>query len=196
MKNKLITLSLVCLRTCLEALRSYPASMSRSSHLVCTGTYCKIQFIKDLKSSLKCFLEELSAVFFKKDNLRSKSWWLSAFYAFSIQSMVRAGLKLLLVDVNPANFLIPPVDHRWPTIQNYLSVALHLFIATSSNYDPLMKDYSIVASTPVSKAEEEKTSDEYFTAAQVAVKQNTWNSNGIASSMQYLQTLFRDGGEV
>jgi hypothetical protein len=48
-----------------------------------------------------------------------------------------------------------------------------LFIAASSSYDPLIKDYSTFVSMLTSKTKEEKTSEEHFKAAQRTVKQDT-----------------------
>jgi len=151
-----------------------------------------VRCIQRLRNSIRICWKELSAVFFKKDNLRSRSWWLSAFYAFSIQSMVRTGIQIL-VDFETDDSL-PIGDRQNDAVKGYFSDALHLFIAASSSYDPLMKDYSTFASMPTSKTEEEKTSEEYFKVAQRAVKQDTWVTQGIGNSMQYLQTLFEDCG--
>jgi len=193
-KNNLITLSFICLRTCLEALRMFPNCMIENPHLDCTRNKCKVRCIADLEKSLNSFLTELSKVFFKKDNLRSRDWWLSAFYTFCIQAMVRRGLQELISYRNIDDPSHP--DHtKWSAVQQYLIIAVRLFVAITGSYDPLVKDYSAIGVTSILKTVGEKASDENFKAAQIAVKQEIWNSNGIANSIQYLQNLFEDNGE-
>lgn len=99
-----------------------------------------------------------------------------------------------MVNPNPDKS-VRPDSRQWRAVQNYLSVALRLFIATSSHYDPLVRDYSVVYSASRLKTKEEYALDEHFKAAQVAVQQDTWKSNGIENSMQYLQNLFEDTEE-
>jgi hypothetical protein len=85
--------------------------------------------------------------------------------------MVRTRIKLL-VNFKTDDSL--PIDYRQNNaIKGYFSDALHLFIAASSSYDPLIKDYSTFVSMLTSKTKEEKTSEEHFKAAQRTVKQDT-----------------------
>lgn len=100
--------------------------------------------------------------------------------------MVRRGLQELVND---------PDHPQWSAVQRYLIIAVRLFIATTGTYDPLIKNYAADISAPLPKTEEEKASDEHFKAAQVAVKSDTWNSNGIKDSMHYLRTLFEDNDD-
>jgi hypothetical protein len=103
--------------------------------------------------------------------------------------MVRTGIQIL-VDFKTDDSL--PIDDRQnDAVKGYFSDALYLFIVASSSYDPLMKDYSTFASMPTSKTEEEKISEEHFKAAQRAVKQDTWISQGIGNSMQYSRLFLR-----
>jgi hypothetical protein len=167
--------------------------MDESPHGACVFVHCRVHCISGLEFALKVFLKELSQVFFKKDNLRSKNWWLSAFYAFCIQGLVRRGLMDLvgsgrsdgLTDYHP----------QWFSVNQYLYIALRLFVATSGVYDPLSADYSPENPFHATKTEVEKTSDQDFKAAQDAVRQGTWKSNGISGSMHYLQDLFDDTGD-
>jgi hypothetical protein len=149
-----------------------------------------IKSIETLETYLKMFLTESSRVFFKKDNLRSRTWWLSMFYGLCIQSMVRRGLIAILE-------YYPWKQHaRHSAIKEYLQIALRLFVATSGTYDPLMKSYS--ANDPLAfwKTKEEKARDQNFKAAQQVVKQENWAFLGISGSMQFLRNLFQDSGEI
>ncbi len=71
-------------------------------HALCEDYLCKVDCIANLTSALALYLEELSRVFFKKENMRSKSWWLSAFYSLCIQSRVRRCLIKLVNTETPS----------------------------------------------------------------------------------------------
>jgi hypothetical protein len=116
----------------------------------------------------------LSYVFFKKENLRGKTWWLSAFYSLVIQSVVR---RLLLKFVET----FPPAP---PSIKQYLHLAVRFFIASSGKFDPLACD--------LHPAEDEDR--EHYEAARLAVRQKEWKSLGIENSGDYLRKLFEDDG--
>ncbi len=152
-----------------------------------------MEVITKIEVHLGMFLKELSRVFFKKDNLRSKSWWLSAFYSFCIQSIVRRGLMELTDDFKRNEHIASSC--RSSPVREYLHLPLRLFVATSGIYDPLMKVYSLHDRLLFLKTDEEKALDDDFRAAQDAVKQDCWKSNGVSSSVQYLQNLFQDKGE-
>lgn len=195
-KDKLIALSLICLRTCLEALRIMHELTDYPSHGACGLAACKVESITNLETHLRMYLSELSRVFFKKDNLRSKNWWLSGFYSFCIQGIVRRGLMELIGD-KQRNEVTNFSQWSWQALatRQYLCLALRLFAATSGTHDPLMKEYSPHDIISILKTNDEKVREEDFTAAQDAVKQGNWKSRGISSSMQYLQNLFQDNGE-
>jgi hypothetical protein len=61
-------------------------------HKSCEGIQCRLDCINNIHMHLNTYSEALSTVIFKKENMRSKFWWLSAFYSLIIQSMVRIGL--------------------------------------------------------------------------------------------------------
>jgi hypothetical protein len=188
----LIALSLICLRTCLEALGVTPAGVQSSSHRACDPEQCKVECIRNLESCLEMYLNELSRVFFKQSNLRSKSWWLSAFYSFCIHSIVRRGL-IILVNIRHEYSI---VMSSLSVVKNYLIIALRFFVATSGIYDPLTKSTNPPESiTSETKLSLETDSDKHFKAAREAVKQETWTATGISGSMQYLQNLFQDHGQ-
>jgi len=189
-QDKIVTLSLICLRTCLEVLRSLPESLDYTSHRACTWGKCVIKSIETLETYLKMFLTESSRVFFKKDNLRSRTWWLSMFYGLCIQSMVRRGLIAIL------EYYPWKKRTRHYAIKEYLHIALRLFAATSGTYDPLMKNYAANDPLAFLKTKEEKTRDQNFKVAQQVVKQENWAFLSISGSMQFLRNLFQDKEEA
>jgi hypothetical protein len=130
-------------------------------------------------SSLELYVHELSRVFFKKENMRNKSWWLSVFYSFCIQSIVKHALIRLIGDVGPAT---------QPTLGAtlHLHLAVRLFIASSGSHDPLMPDYSI--EEPQSEEEAIRIKD--YELAQYASYQEQWPYFGIKSTKEFLELLF------
>ncbi|KIN03151.1 hypothetical protein OIDMADRAFT_95918, partial [Oidiodendron maius Zn] len=73
------------------------------------------------------YLDKLSKVMFLKENMSQKSCWLSIFYSLCIQCHVRKVIvKLAKTGLDDYNF------------KQYLHLALRLFIAASSAYDPLL----------------------------------------------------------
>jgi hypothetical protein len=123
-------------------------------------------------------LDALSKVFFKKENMRVKeTWWLSVFFSFTIQSLVRKLLQQLsyfLASGTAAN--------------QYLHLPIRLFIASSGDYDPLMRDY--VTLSKGKEADSSYISD--LEEAKTAVEQSSWASRDIFSSADYLRNLFED----
>jgi hypothetical protein len=174
-----------------------PECVQSSSHRGCDSEQCKVERISNLESCLEMFLNELSKVFFKKSNLRSKSWWLSAFYSFCIHSIVRRGLLILVQTRYKLALHETTLCSPCSVADNYLVVALRFFVATSGMYDPLtIGTNSPEIMTSETKTSPELISEEHFKIAQKAVKQETWKSYGISGSMQYLQTLYQDNEEV
>jgi hypothetical protein len=120
------------------------------------------------------YLNELSRVVFGKKNMRHKpTSWLSTFYSFCIQSVVR---KLLIAAGNP--------------YLDYLYNPIKLFIASSGRYDPLMGRWE--GSNFRNKPSEGQNPGD-LRSAQVAVRQPNWEEIGIESSAQYLKQLFGIG---
>lgn len=99
-EDQIISQSLICLRTCVEALRAKASGLLEPCwHTACELQSCKVGCIDNLNMHLSLFMRELSRVFFKKENLRNKRpWWLPAFYSFCIQSIVRRALIRLTQD--------------------------------------------------------------------------------------------------
>lgn len=183
MENYLIAQSLNCLRLCLEAMHGTTfGSMNTLSHTSCQANLCNVDCIQILEVSCQGYLTELSNVFFKKENLRDKAWWLSAFYSFCIQAHVRKALILL------EDYLGLEPRQR----ARYLHIAIRLFIASSGKYDPLIQDWSSQSETPSSEEERARAAD--YELAQSSVQQAEWVSNGVAGSGDYLKQLFEDDG--
>lgn len=113
--------------------------------------------------------------------MRNKSWWLSVFYSFCIQSIVRhALLRLIGITSEPAT---------QPTLgaTQHLHLAVRLFIATSGSYDPLMLDY---AKESDHQSEEEADRIRDYELAQYASYKHQWPYFGIKSTSEFLEHLF------
>jgi len=134
----------------------------------------------NVTSNLELYLDELSRVIFRKENLQSdRAWWLSAFYSLCIQNIVRELLVIIVRDFwdeyDKADTLAPKC---------YLHLALKLFLASSGGYDPVMSNYNSEESTKA-------TEINYFKLAQNAVDQPSWAGRNIRSSRDYLYRLFK-----
>lgn len=112
-----------------------------------------------------------------------KLWWMSGFYSFCIQSIVRRGL-LQLVGASPTG-----VSARYLAVEQYLHVAVRLFVASSRIHDPLVCDLPGCEPTCT---EEEVCKINECKLAQISVKQPVWKENGIKGSGHYLKRLFED----
>jgi hypothetical protein len=129
-------------------------------------------------------MTELSSVFFKKENMRSKSWRLSIFYSFCIQSIVRKAF-INLVGIGGS------IDACHGAKQ-YLHLAVRLFSASSGTYDPLMRNLAAESNNlPPDKA----SRFEDYKLAQFASQQESWASIGVTSSAEYLNYIFEDDGK-
>ncbi|KAH8749699.1 hypothetical protein F5882DRAFT_310679 [Hyaloscypha sp. PMI_1271] len=130
------------------------------------------------------YLDELARVLFKKENLRSKGpSWLSIFYSFCIQSLVRTSLRksLRFTTINGAS-------ETNVAANQYLYLPLRLFIASNSGFkDPLLSDESAGYGFP---------STEHSQQAGEAVNYADWNSSGNHNSGEYLNKIFQDDGSV
>ncbi|CZR70038.1 uncharacterized protein PAC_19939 [Phialocephala subalpina] len=175
--DRLIAQSLICLRSCFEVFRFNHSGLTfTDQHIYCSNSGCHVECIKQLHININIYLDELSRVFFKKENLRNKGpSWLSIFYSLCIQSLVRTAL-LVLSEWNAMNKT---------THEQYLYLPLRLFIAAySGSRDPLLSD----------DAAETGSSLEYFQQAREATNYTDWNSIGCQSSGEYLKLLFQDTG--
>jgi hypothetical protein len=134
--------------------------------------------------SITHYLDELAKVFFKKDNRRNKELsWLSTFYSFCIQSLVRTALLEITK--------IPTMTGTCatnPAATQYLYLPLRLFIASNSgSKDPLFSDEN---------SEIESPDSEDYKQAREAVNYADWSSTGIQNWGEYLKRLFQDDGST
>ena len=176
-----------CLRTCLEIMNLQVSLFAQVDggqaysclHGECLSLYpCKIKCTAKLTSYLNEYLDELSWVFFRKKDLRSKAWWLSIFYSFCIQAEVRRCLQSLTEGLK---------QFSW--VDEYLHLAVRLFIAASGTYDPL---FQLNLDTEEAAGVSEGTStNQDFGIARLAVFHT---SSGYASSGEYLKGIFEDTG--
>lgn len=185
----MVAKSLICLRSCLEALHIKTADLLLNPlHKACCSPSCKFTCLANLDLSLDNYLDELDRVFFNKENQHNReTWWLSAFYSFCIQSMVRRAL----IDLLDSHKSCPNYDGA----TQYLHLAVRLFIASSGAYDPLIKDLVPISVSPPTYRSV-ITRNERYENAQLAVQRIYWESKGIHSSADYLKHLFEDNGGV
>jgi hypothetical protein len=137
-QDQLIPHSLICLHTCLEAVRVNEVCKrlysGNSIRLFCSSSHCEHDFISSIAAHLDRFIVEPSKVLSLKENMNHKLWWLSVFYSLCIQSYVRR----ILLDL--ARNHVPPGTQQ-EGFKQYLHFALRLFIAASGAHDPLLVDY-------------------------------------------------------
>jgi hypothetical protein len=175
----------MCLRSCLIALRETKAGfLGIGSHHSCLSTACKVDCIRNLQFEIDHYINELSTAIFKKENIRNRKWWLSAFYSFCIQSFVRQAL-IILVDSNKEAIPSTGLNAR-----SYLHTAVRLFTAISGNSDPM--NQQAVAELSMQLDESEKFLIEQYQVAQLAVYQDRWTKMRLVSSGDYLKRLFED----
>ncbi|KAF7908460.1 uncharacterized protein EAF01_004215 [Botrytis porri] len=185
--NQLIAHSLTCLRTCVEALHVNTLGGFKDSHGACELATCKIDCIRDLELQVEQYLDELSRVIFLKENMRNRSWWLSAFYSLCIQGVIRQALILLSSNDHSETSGIEKL-----TSTQYLYIAIRLFSASSGTHDPLIQDWS--SQIAFRSAEVGAPSIEDYQNAQSAINQSQWKIRGIKKSGNYLKKLFEDNG--
>lgn len=162
--------------------------LDRFSHEKCS-TICEIDLVANLDASISRYLDELSRVFFLKDKMRNvRLWWLSGFYSLCIQSHVRTGL----IHLHAAPGAQENMGTKHVGAQQYLHLAVRLFVAYSRSYDPLVR-------VPLLGSESEP---EYrllmseVMVARLAVNHEIWAPAKITSSGEYLKQLFDDNGEA
>ncbi|KAH6714224.1 hypothetical protein BKA61DRAFT_607420 [Leptodontidium sp. MPI-SDFR-AT-0119] len=184
--DQLIAQSLICLRSCLEALRIKASGfLGKQRHVSCNSGLCKFECLEYVKLNISLYFDELSRVFFKKENMRNKTtWWLSAFYSFCIQSFVRRAL----LELEKESLVFATLASR-----DYLRDPVQLFVAISSLDDPLIRPLARDLSGKVkTNAMVEGPNLDDYEEARLAVGQNTWLTDGISGSYDYLTSLFGD----
>jgi hypothetical protein len=121
--------SLECLRSSLYFLTTLAYALEVPSHKECASSLCFDQPSRDLENHLKQYVNELSREIFRKKNLRGdRGWWLPTFYSLCIQSYVRKILDRLQTS-STAKKIDPEIT--------YLHLAVYLFEAVSSGFDPI-----------------------------------------------------------
>jgi hypothetical protein len=178
-KDELIAQSLICLRSSLEALRMKATSLqSENLHFDCGGpSLCKVEWMATLTMNQGLYFRELSRVLFKNGSSKEKkNWWLSTFYSFRIQALVRKALLELTKESEDALL----------QSQLYLHIPLRLFIAGSGAYDPLQTDFA----TPLNSKDRNEND---YEQARRAVRQREWCWKGIHDSGDYLKMIYQDG---
>jgi hypothetical protein len=158
--------------------------LSDPFHWECKKGECEFICVKNVQRSLTAYLNELDRVFFLKENKTDReSWWLSAFYSFCIQGRVRRALMDLASTHQTGDNLYG--------VQQYLHLAIRLFIAIPTKCDPLIDDPSLVTLLPAT-SDSPAGRKEQYKKAQLAVKQAHWASEGIGGFADYLKQLFED----
>ncbi|KAL1890239.1 hypothetical protein Sste5346_008393 [Sporothrix stenoceras] len=197
-KSPMVSLSLVCLRNCLDALRLNSAHLLDARlHSTCQSDRCSINCLRELANCIDTYIEELSLLMFRKVNLRDRRWWLSTFYSLCIQAYVRRALlvieqQLLYPDSDDADVLYS---------SQYLHLVTVLFIAVSFQYDPLVSNSGglqlqqslLTTSEEDGSASDMFVPDRYFAAGRSACAVNIWLDEGIKSSYQFLTRLLNIG---
>lgn len=182
--------SLICLHSSLEAMHIKAAGhLKNLPHQVCPWPSCKVTCLANLNLHSTQYLDELDSVFFNKERQHNRqAWWLSAFYSFCIQGLVRKALIDLMSIQN--------IGADSCSARQYLYLAIRLFIAVSGNYDPLVKNLTASLVSP-SADNSRAVRYEHYERAQLAVQHLYWESKGIHSSADYLKQLFEDdGGDI
>lgn len=171
----MIAQSLICFWEVLEVKRAKTFGVFEERfHQQCVPelSLCFAKATESLTSSMGVYIEKLSLVFFKKQNLRDNTWWLSVIYSLTIQSMVRQILRQTLYSAST---------------EQHLYLAVRLFIASSGEHDPLMDKWVRPSSPPP----EEIT---HYEAAKLSLRTSQWSSNGLESSRDFLRHIFEDDG--
>ncbi|KAG4436698.1 hypothetical protein IFR05_007812 [Cadophora sp. M221] len=183
--NQLIAQSVICLRTCAQALRAKQANLlERHWHQECSPRCCRFECIATINMHLRLYMKELSRVFFNKDNMRNPHvWWLSTFYSFCIQSIIRKAL----IDLTSCSSTIQHWDGF--SARQYLHLPIRLFIASTAALDIVnSKDgFSYVCFPKNAYVVPHK--NEIF-GLMLAVEQPKWEGNNITCTSMYLNRLF------
>jgi hypothetical protein len=189
--TSLVILSMVCLRHCLEALRLHSANLLSGGHEDCGGGQCQVQCIRNLRSQVAAYIDELSSVIFNKENMRDRRWWLSTFYSLYIQSYVRHAL--IIVEKQLRFLSVEDVAAEDLTATQYLHLPAVLFTAASAKYDPLLDGRLQYALTDNSVIPETSVPESHHSSARVACEVDKWLEAGIRTPYQFLRRLLQIG---
>jgi hypothetical protein len=144
-----------------------------------------------LCSYLAAYVDELSLVMFKKENLRDRRWWLSTFYSLCIQSHVRHVLILVEKELIFPGNEDPPGESLYST--QYLHLAAILFTAASAQYDPLIGGRLQYALTDDSVVPETSVPELHHLSARNVFGVDKWSEKGFKTSYAYLRHLLQIG---
>ncbi|CZR60117.1 uncharacterized protein PAC_10012 [Phialocephala subalpina] len=139
--DQLVAQSLICLRDCLEVTnlkmgRHFDGFFHLSCLMPGDASTCNIESIANLDASISRYVGEFSRVFFQKEKMRNvRTWWLSAFYSLCIQHFVRKAL----LQLHESASLVEGSKEKPAGAQQYLHLAVRLFLAYSRKYDPLIQ---------------------------------------------------------
>lgn len=151
-----------------------------TGHLPCSRSSqsCQVECVANLTLYLNKYMDELSRVIFRS----YKECWLAIFYSFCLQSVVRRALIILANGQRE--------KPGW--INEYLHIAIRLFIAVSGTYDPLIQPMEEnTAKKHRFLAKDSPTTSEDCEAARVVIGLPDDNFH---SSGDYLKKIFDDTG--
>lgn len=123
-------------------------------------------------------------MFFKKSNLRDRTpSWLSIFYSFCIQSLVRKAL-VRLVAILPGQ----KTTNEDIAASQYLYLPLRLFNASSAGSKDVLFPEGCLGT--------DSMTSEYYERARRAVDYDEWYLDGMITPADYLKKLFQDHGQA
>ncbi|KAI1455780.1 hypothetical protein F4805DRAFT_259838 [Annulohypoxylon moriforme] len=183
--SQAVPLAIECFRNCIDMLRLHDdGHLISELHDDCTTNICQVETFQNLSSNVKSYTDELSKVIFRKENrLQEKRWWLSVFYSLWIQSYVRRAIRFIETQSET------PLHSEMKTAcSTYLLLALDLFDATSTSFDPLALTWSLEEEPPNMDLRLIK----YYRYAQKALSE-LWDF-GNGGSLDFLRSLYYDMG--
>jgi hypothetical protein len=150
-----------------------------------------VECIRNLRSQVAAYVDELSSVIFNKENMRDRRWWLSTFYSLYIQSYVRHALIIVEKQLRFSSVEDVPAEDL--TATQYLHLPAVLFTAASAKYDPLLDGRLQYALTDNSVIPETSVPELHHSSARVACEVDKWPEAGIRTPYQFLRRLLQIG---
>ena len=152
MQTSLVISSMACLYPCLQHCRLASKGLLKADiHNFCNASKCDIACSSDLELHLQIYLDELSRVIFRKENLQSdRNWWLAVYYSLYIQSFVRFTLILIEQLMRGTNLADSGNSFKnTGSCREYLHTFVRLFAAASAGYDPIGVHSSQAGAVPL-----------------------------------------------
>lgn len=158
------------------------------THDTCRIGHCALGGLGILDFQIRSYMDELSRVIFRKENLQSdRRWWLAIFYSLYIQSHVRSSILLVVKwQEMPSTSTFDSVTYRKSLKYQHLSI--QLFTAISAGYDPLALDR--ISNEYFAKSVDKSTLGDHYVVAQKVIECSTWKERNIGSSFEYLSDIF------